>query len=65
MCIALEASVEAVEGMAVLRNLAAHDRNQVSEERALDYLTMTDAVPFALQGGNQVAQNDQSAHQSR
>jgi hypothetical protein len=44
-------SLEAVEGMAVLRNLAAHDGEQVSERRALDYLNLADALLFALRRG--------------
>jgi hypothetical protein len=44
-------SLEAVEGMAVLRNLAAHDGEQVSERRALDYLNLADALLFSLRRG--------------
>ena len=41
--------VKAVEGAAVLRNLAAHGReSDLDEARALDYLALTDAVSFAL-----------------
>jgi len=41
--------VKAVEGAAVLRNLAAHGReSDLDEARALDYLALTDTVSFAL-----------------
>lgn len=41
--------VKAVEGAAVLRNLAAHGREaDLDEARALDYLALVDAVSFAL-----------------
>jgi hypothetical protein len=42
-------TVKAVEGAAVLRNLAAHGREaDLDEGRALDYLALVDAVSFAL-----------------
>ena len=42
-------AVKAVEGAAVLRNLAAHGREaDLGEARALDYLALVDAVRFAL-----------------
>ncbi len=42
-------TVKAVEGAAVLRNLAAHGRKaDLDEARALDYLALVDAVSFAL-----------------
>lgn len=56
-----EATAEAVDGVAVLRNLVAHGRDkEVTEERALEYLSLVDAVLFAIrrdaerwqQGGN-------------
>jgi hypothetical protein len=48
-----KATVRAVEGMAVLRNLAAHGRGEVLVEQALEYLTLTDGVLFAVtQGGD-------------
>jgi len=41
--------LKAVEGVAVLRNLAAHGReSDLDQARALDYLALTDAVSFAL-----------------
>lgn len=44
-----EETVRAVEGLSVLRNLSAHGRaEEVSPERARDYLALTDAVLFAL-----------------
>jgi hypothetical protein len=42
-------TLKAVEGAAVLRNLAAHGRqDDLDEARALDYLALVDAVRFAL-----------------
>lgn len=42
-------SVRAIEGLAVLRNLAAHGREtDLDAHRAIDYLAMVDAVLFAL-----------------
>lgn len=42
-------TVRAIEGIAVLRNLAAHGREaELDEPRALDYLALTDAVIYAL-----------------
>lgn len=42
-------TVKAIEGIAVLRNLAAHGHDVgLDESRALDYLTLTDAVSYAL-----------------
>jgi hypothetical protein len=42
-------TVRAIEGVAVLRNLAAHDREpEIDEARALDYIALTDGVSFAL-----------------
>ena len=44
-----EESVRAVEGMAVLRNLAAHGRaDEIDTARAEDYIALADAVLFAL-----------------
>lgn len=41
--------VRAIEGIAVLRNLAAHGHDaELDEPRALDYLALTDAVSYAL-----------------
>jgi hypothetical protein len=41
---------EAVEGLAVLRNMSAHGRGaDVTQERALDYLALVDGVLFAIQ----------------
>jgi hypothetical protein len=45
-------TAQAVEGLAVLRNMAAHGRsNDVSAARAKDYLALVDAVLFALRAG--------------
>jgi hypothetical protein len=42
-------TANAVEGLSVLRNLAAHGRTgEVSEERALDYITLVDALLYAM-----------------
>ena len=46
-----EQALEAVEGVAVLRNLAAHRPAEVSEQTAREYLALIDAVLFALRGG--------------
>ena len=42
---------EAVEGVAVLRNLAAHNPGEVSRETALEYLALIDGVLFAVRSG--------------
>jgi hypothetical protein len=45
-------TAQAIEGLAVLRNMAAHGRsNDVSPARAKDYLALVDAVLFALRAG--------------
>jgi len=42
-------TLNALQGLTVLRNLAAHGRgNEVSVERALDYLSLVDAVSYAI-----------------
>jgi hypothetical protein len=42
-------TLNAIEGVTTLRNLAAHGRQaEVSPERAMDYLALVDAVLFAL-----------------
>jgi hypothetical protein len=42
-------TLRAVEGVAVLRNLAAHGHErEISPERAREYLTLMDAVLYAL-----------------
>lgn len=47
-------SLDAVEGLAVLRNLAAHSReDDIPAERARDYLALADAMLFPLR--NQTA----------
>ena len=44
-----EETVKAVEGLSVLRNLAAHGRaGDVTTERAIDYLALADAVLYAV-----------------
>jgi len=50
-------TVNAVEGVTVLRNLAVH-RDDVTEEQAEEYLTLVDAVCFAIQ-------QDVRSHQQR
>lgn len=43
------ASVNAVEGISVLRNLAAHgSAREITPEQAADYLTLADSVLYAL-----------------
>jgi hypothetical protein len=44
-------SLEAVEGVAVMRNLAAHRPDDVSREAALEYLALIDGVLFTLRSG--------------
>jgi hypothetical protein len=44
-----EETLRAVEGLSVLRNLAAHGRaGEVTVERAVDYLALADAVLYAI-----------------
>lgn len=43
-------TARAIEGLAVLRNLAAHGRaGDITSDRAIDYLALVDAVLFVLQ----------------
>jgi len=44
-------SLEAVEGVAVMRNLAAHRPDDVSREAAAEYLALIDGVLFTLRSG--------------
>jgi hypothetical protein len=45
-------TVNALEGLAVLRNLAAHGRSDdLSVDRALDYLALVDAVAYTIRQG--------------
>jgi hypothetical protein len=45
-------AVEAVRGVAVLRNLTAHgQRGEIGTEKALDYVSLIDATLFALRAG--------------
>jgi hypothetical protein len=44
-------SAEAVEGAAILRNLAAHRPEEVTPAIALDYLALVDGVLFTLRSG--------------
>jgi hypothetical protein len=45
-------TARAIEGITVLRNLAAHGRaNEVTPERARDYLALVDAVLFTMRQG--------------
>jgi hypothetical protein len=41
-------TLAAIEGMSVLRNLAAHSRDEIGLDRAHEYLTLADAVMYAL-----------------
>jgi len=50
-----EQSVEAVEGLSVLRNLAAHERTEVTTARALEYLELVDGALFAIRLNNRTA----------
>jgi hypothetical protein len=44
-------TLKAIEGMAVLRNLAAHGRSgEIDTTRALEFVVLADAVLFALRG---------------
>ena len=44
-----DASLQAIEGLARLRNLAVHGRSEeVDREKALDYLTLADATLYAI-----------------
>lgn len=44
-----EETARAVEGISILRNLAAHGHaEEVSQERAMDYLVLVDAVLYAI-----------------
>jgi len=51
-----EASVRAVEGVSVLRNLAAHgDARRISSEQAAEYVALVDAVLYTLRDDRQRA----------
>jgi hypothetical protein len=41
-------TVRAVEGITVLRNLAAHGRADTTTQQALDYLALADSVVFSI-----------------
>lgn len=41
-------TVKAVEGLSVLRNLAAHSRTDVTVDRAMEYLALADSVLYSL-----------------
>lgn len=44
-----DATLQALEGLSILRNLAAHGRTEgVDREKALDYLTLADATLYAI-----------------
>lgn len=43
-----EETLRAIEGLATLRNLAAHGRGDLSTDRALEYLTLAEAVMYAV-----------------
>lgn len=50
-------TAEAVEGIAVLRNLSAHGRaSELTEDRALDYLALVDGVLLAIRRDTKEAQ---------
>lgn len=47
-------TASAVEGATVLRNLAAHGRaSEVDRAKALDYLTLADAIVYAIDAGSE------------
>jgi hypothetical protein len=48
----LEAA-RAIEGMQVLRNLAAHKAGEISPQRAAEYLALADAVIYSLASGKE------------
>lgn len=44
-----DSTLQAIEGLSVLRNLAAHGRGErVGREKALDYMTLADATLYAI-----------------
>lgn len=44
-----DSTLQALEGLSILRNLAAHRRvEEVDREKALDYLTLADATLYAI-----------------
>lgn len=43
-------AARAIEGMQILRNIAAHDAGDISPERAANYLALADAVIYSLAG---------------
>lgn len=44
-----EETARAIEGLRVMRNLAAHGRTEeLTRERAMDYIVLTDAVLYAM-----------------
>jgi hypothetical protein len=47
-------AVRAVEGMLILRNLAAHEAGEISPERAANYLALADAVIYSLAGDKKI-----------
>jgi hypothetical protein len=49
---------KAVDGIAVLRNLAAHGRGMVTPDRAREYLALVDAILFSLQQRGEGADRD-------
>lgn len=46
--IVTDTTARAVDGVAVMRNLAAHRPSDVTVEKAVDYVTLVDAVLYAL-----------------
>jgi hypothetical protein len=58
-------TVQAVEGLSVLRNLAAHGRaGDLTPERAMDYLALVDGVLYAIRRERQSAGGDSSSGES-
>ncbi len=48
-------AARSIEGMQILRNLAAHDAGEISPERAANYLALADAVIYSLAGEKKAA----------
>lgn len=49
------ATVDSVQGLAVMRNLVAHRDDDVTTEKAIDYVVLADAALFAIRSNSQRA----------
>lgn len=56
-----EQSLQAVEGVTVMRNLTAHGKQRVTREQAADYLLLVDALLYALRTGTPPSDGASSA----